>query len=120
MGFFGVAYRLGSQKDPSPWNLSHISYNDETWYSYTLPKEDQKNIWITWHTSWVLLTSVFFTENQQILQYQEIKMQISFWYIISNSFDLSWVFNHWLNKNGCDFDNVSKNTYTGLLEIKLF
>ena len=24
--------------------LSHISYNDETWHSYTLPKEDPKNI----------------------------------------------------------------------------
>ena len=22
----------------------HISYNDETWYSYTLPKEDPKNV----------------------------------------------------------------------------
>ena len=30
------------------------------WHSYTLPKEDPKNIWITWHTPWVLLTSVFF------------------------------------------------------------
>ena len=25
--------------------------------SYTLPKEDPKSIWITWHTLWVLLTS---------------------------------------------------------------
>ena len=24
--------------------LSHISYNDETWHSYTLPKENPKNI----------------------------------------------------------------------------
>ena len=22
----------------------HISYNDETWHSYTLPKEDPKNV----------------------------------------------------------------------------
>ena len=28
--------------------------------SYTLPKKDPKNIWITWHTSWILLaTSIF-------------------------------------------------------------
>ena len=24
--------------------MSHISYNDETWHSYTLPEEYQKNI----------------------------------------------------------------------------
>ena len=28
--------------------------------SYSLPKEDPKNIWITWHNPWVLLTSAFF------------------------------------------------------------
>ena len=44
MGFFGAAHgwRAGGQK------------------GYTLPKEDQKNIRITWHTPWVLLTSAFF------------------------------------------------------------
>ena len=31
------------QKDPPLENLSHISYIDETWHSYTLPKEDPKN-----------------------------------------------------------------------------
>ena len=40
--------------------MSHISYNDETLHSYILPKEDPKNVWITWRTPWVLLTSVFF------------------------------------------------------------
>ena len=28
-------------------------------YSYTLPKEDPKNIWNTWHNPWVLLISAF-------------------------------------------------------------
>ena len=28
--------------------------------SYTLPKKDPKNIWITWHTPWVPLTSAIF------------------------------------------------------------
>ena len=31
--------------------------------SYTLPKEHPKNVWITWHTHWVLLTSAFFHRN---------------------------------------------------------
>ena len=47
MGFFGAAdgWRGGGiKKAPPPKNLSHISYNDETWHSYTLPKEDPKNI----------------------------------------------------------------------------
>ena len=29
---------------PLTQNLSHISYNDKTWQSYTLPKEDPGNI----------------------------------------------------------------------------
>ena len=29
---------------PPPLNLSHISYIDETWHSYALPKDDPKNI----------------------------------------------------------------------------
>ena len=28
----------GSQKSPTTQHLSRISYNDETWQSYTLPK----------------------------------------------------------------------------------
>ena len=36
MGLFGAPHR---------W--SHIPYNDETWQSCTLPKEDPKNIKIT-------------------------------------------------------------------------
>ena len=40
--------------------LTWKKYNDETWRSYTLPKEDPRNTWIMWHTPWVLLTSPFF------------------------------------------------------------
>ena len=47
----------GGQKGPPPENLLRIFYNDETWHSYTLPKENSKNIWITWHTLLVLVTS---------------------------------------------------------------
>ena len=39
-------FRMGSPlpKGPPPYNLSHISCNYETWHSYTIPKEDPKNI----------------------------------------------------------------------------
>ena len=38
---------------------------------------------------------------------------------ISNSFHFSWVFKDFLNKNGYNFDDVSRPT-PGLLEIKVF
>ena len=46
MGFFGAAHGWGgTKKPPSPsWNLPYLSYNNKTWHSHTLPKEDPKNI----------------------------------------------------------------------------
>ena len=58
-----MAGRRGAKMPPPPpssLNLSHISYNDETWHICTLPKEDPKKIWITWYTLWVLLVSAIF------------------------------------------------------------
>ena len=71
-------------------NLSHISCNDETWHSCTLPKENSKNIRITWHNPWVLLSSAFFHRKPANFLYLEIQIYIAFWYIISNSFNYSW------------------------------
>ena len=43
MGIFVAANgKRGVKTGPPPKNLSHISYNDETWHCYTLPKEDLK------------------------------------------------------------------------------
>ena len=58
MGIFGAAYGWGGQK-----GLHKICHTYPTMMkvgSYTLAKEDSKNVWITWHTPWVLLTSAFF------------------------------------------------------------
>ena len=41
-GHFWGCSRMMEQKAPPLLHLSHISYNDETWHSYTLPKEDPK------------------------------------------------------------------------------
>ena len=38
-GLFGDCSRIGGRVDPP-----HISYSNETWHSYTLPKEDPKNV----------------------------------------------------------------------------
>ena len=59
-----------SRKDPDIQD-EHFWYCSQMWgdyscptmmklVSYTLPKEDTKNVWITWHTPWVLLTTAFF------------------------------------------------------------
>ena len=76
MGFFGAANGWGV--GPPPKNPPHISYNDETWYSYTLPKENPKmyksrdtSFEFCWHQH-------FFTGNQQILLHQEIHIYIGF------------------------------------------
>ena len=63
MGFFGAVHGWGVGGGGVVVELSHISYSDETWHSwhsYTLPKDDPKNIWILWQTPWVLPTSAFF------------------------------------------------------------
>ena len=44
MGVLGAAHGWGGQKGLPPLNLPHISYNDETWYSCILPKEDPQNM----------------------------------------------------------------------------
>ena len=63
-GLFWGCSRMGSgAKRPSPpYDLPQISCSDETLHSYTLPKEDPKTIWITWHTPSVLLISAFLLE----------------------------------------------------------
>ena len=47
MGLFGAAHGMmedegGARRLPHPSNLSHIFYNDETWYRYTFSKEVPK------------------------------------------------------------------------------
>ena len=56
--------------------------------------------------------SIFFTENQQILLYQEIQIKIAFKSIISDSFNFLWVFKGFFNRHGCNFDDVSKIGYS--------
>ena len=41
---FTAAHGWGEPFVSSDKNLSHVSYNDETWHNYKLPKENPKNI----------------------------------------------------------------------------
>ena len=43
---------------------------------------------------------------------QEIPIQIPFWYIISDSFNLFCVFKFYFDKRGYNLDDVSKNCYS--------
>ena len=47
--------------------------------------------------------------NQRILLYQKTQIYIAFWYIIHNFLNFSLVFDDCFNKNGYNFDDVSKN-----------
>ena len=44
MDLFDAVLGLREDKKPPPSNLSSISYRDDIWHSYTLLKEDAKNI----------------------------------------------------------------------------
>ena len=53
----------------------------------------------------------FFVINQQVLLYQEIQMQIAFWYIMSNYCNFSWVFKDFYNKHVYNFGDVNQDGY---------
>ena len=106
MGLLGIVHGCGCSKRPR----SKICHTYPTMMKLgivnTLAKEDPEKIWITWHTPWVMLKSViimFFTKNL------EIQIQILFWYIISNSAKVFWVFKDCFDKNGYNLDDVSNN-----------
>ena len=44
MDIVGAAHGWRGGERPPLQNLSHISYNDKTWRSFTLPKENLTNI----------------------------------------------------------------------------
>ena len=112
MGIFGAAHWWGSQKGPS---LPKICHTNPTIMKLgtVLPyvkkiQKIHKSRDIPPEFCW---NQHFFTGNQQIVLYQEIKIQIAFWYIISNSFNFSWVFNGFFNKPRYNFDDISKKGY---------
>ena len=111
----------GCKKAPPPSNPSHISYNDETGYTYTLPKENPKSIWISWRTPWVLLTWAFFDQNSSNFSIsRNADIRNTFWHIISNSFNLFWVFKDCISKHGNNLIMSTKTATLDLLKVKVF
>ena len=88
------------KKLPPPFSkICHKYSTNETRHSYTLPKKDSKCIWITWHTSWVLLTIEFFhrsSENFSISKNTDIDWVLEQFLILLISFEtlISVVFNN--------------------------
>ena len=123
IGFFGVAHRRwGGAKSPPPpssppYNLSHISYNDKTWHSYTLPtKRSKKYMNHVTHLLSSTASAFFFTANQQILLYKEIQRYFNIKFLI---FSIFWSLKDCFNKHGYNFEDFSKAAL-GLLKIKVF
>ena len=98
--------------------MSHISCNDESWHSYTSPKEHSKNIWITWHTPWVLLTLSFFhwkSSNFPISRNTDKDC-----ILIHNSLNFSWLFKDYPINMLTILMMSGKLVIPGLLKIKVF
>ena len=85
--------------------ILHLKKFQKDYESHEIPLE------FCWH---------FFTGNQQILLYQEIQIQISFRYKISNSSNFSWVFKSCFNKHGHILMMLAKKAAPSLLKLKIF
>ena len=59
-------------------NLSHISNNYEFWHRYTLPKEESKNIWLTWHPLSSADISIFSPEIRKFCYIREYRYILHF------------------------------------------
>ena len=61
MGFFGAAHGWGRNKKAPP-SLKSVTHILQWWNlaQLYLTQRRSKNISVTWHTPWILLTSVFF------------------------------------------------------------
>ena len=99
MGFFGAAHGWGGTKRASLPKICHtypttiklgtaIPYRKKIQKLYESHDRPLEFCWC----------QHFFTGNHQILLYQEIQIQIAFWYIISIYFNISWVFIDCYNK----------------------
>ena len=111
----------GSKKTPLPkMSRTYISMMKLGTVIYVLPKEDTKNILITWNSPWVLLTSAFFDRKLEILLYQKIQILIAFWYIISNSLNIFWVLKDVLINMVTILVMSTKMATLGFLKITMF
>ena len=108
MGFFEASHKwrggVGAKTSPFP-KICHL-YPTMMKLATVIPYLKQKKISMTWHTSWVQLTSPFFTRNEQNLLYQEMLLEF-----LNNFFFINMVTILMMS---------AKMTTPGLLKIKVF
>ena len=126
MQLFGAARGLKKgpkrgQKGPSFPKICHTyPRKDKNWHSYILPKEDPKNIQITWYTCNILLTSANFHQNSAVFVILENTDKICilihkvwfFWYIEFSKVDL-------INMAGVLMMPV-KFAFPGIIKMEVF
>ena len=86
-------------------------------------KKIQNHIWITRHTTWVLLTSALFHRKSVNFAKSKNAVKIAFWYIISDSFNFSLFLiflEIFLINMAVILIMSTKMATLGLLKIKLF
>ena len=121
MGFFGAAHGWGGPKRPTLPKICH-TYPTMMKLGAVIPYlkrireiygSRDTSLEFCWHQQ-------FFNGNQQILRYQEIHVQIAFWYKFSNFFNFSWVFKCFFNKKVKILMMSAKMVTSGLLNTKVF
>ena len=121
MGIFGAAPDGGEQKgSPFLKSVTHILQ----WWNLallTLSKEDPKDIWTTWHSPGVLLTSAFFqrkSANFAISRKYRYTLHFDTWFLIILTLFESLEL---VLKNMVTILMMSaKMAFPGLLKIKVF
>ena len=71
IGLFGAIHECR-------WNLPHRTYNDETWHSYTLPKEDPKNMSHVTHPLSSADISIFLSDISKFYYIWEYRYRLHF------------------------------------------
>ena len=120
---FGDAHRCkGNQKAllSPPSNLSHIPYNDETWYSCTLPERESETYKRETNALSCSDSSIFSSDVRKLCYIKKYRYRLHLWYKISNSFNWLWVVKDIANKIVTILIRSAKLATAGLLKIKTF
>ena len=108
----GCSRKEGELKGPLP-KICYISYNDETWHSHTLPKEDvKKNLNHVTHSLISADISIFSLEISHSCYIKKYRYRLHFntWFqVLTFFFESVKVL---FNKHGCNFDDFSKISYS--------
>ena len=112
MCIVGVAH-FWAAKSPPTLSLKSVTHMLQWWNvaHFTLPKEDTNQVTYPLSSADISHFSKEISKFSYIKKYR-YKLK-AFWYIVSNSFSFIPVSKDCFIKHGYNFDNVSKNCYSG-------